>query len=584
MNDEQKEQLVQTLARGAARLREAGLPAELTSTLERLARQVDDPCVLAVVGRVNAGKSTFVNALLGEDLARVGAEETTATINRFRYGTPADPERPVRCRWRDGRNKDDGWDEYVSRADLDSLQGNDIEALRRADGIEYLEFLLPNPYLKDVTLVDTPGTQAVVQEHQNRTAEFLNLQHQLRDRNPETQPIGSDADAVIYLVGPVPRKTDQAILEEFTHATGGRSRALNTIGVMAKIDLQPEILTRRMELAAKMSEQLRDSLNTVVPVSAGIYRTLEQLRANHNAELIRLITTLRRIPAKRLAKLLDDNELYLGEYPDCPVTVEEREQLLGKTDWRVFTTVARLAADPDLSEQAIIEQLDELAGFGPLQKVLELHFFQRARFLRCYRIASDARKHVNDIRYKHLPEFRKWDRPEIARRDRLLGFVRSASGDPTVARELEDFISAHFGAAGRANRLEAAVKEVDRELATLFHEMEEYNADFEALKEIDKTLEEIDKCGQLFLSAELDELRCLFGQYGVDLEKRLPSGRATVAYASERQQAWREASLRARDPVRARVAERAQARYGLILYEMTKKRGLNAEQKNPSHL
>ncbi len=67
---------------------------------------------------------------------------------------------------------------------------------------------------------------------------------------------------------------------------------------MAKIDLQPDILARRTELARKMSEQLKESLNTVVPVSAGIYRTLQQLRADHNAGLIRLMTTLRRIPAK----------------------------------------------------------------------------------------------------------------------------------------------------------------------------------------------------------------------------------------------------------------------------------------------
>ena len=87
----------------------------------------------------------------------------------------------------------------------------------------------------------------------------------------------------------------------------------------------------------------------VVPVSAGIHRTLTRLRANQNEELIRWMTTLRRIPAKRLAKLLDDDQLYLGEYEDCPVTVAERERLLGKTDWTVFTTVARLAADPALS-------------------------------------------------------------------------------------------------------------------------------------------------------------------------------------------------------------------------------------------
>jgi hypothetical protein len=561
MNNTQKERLVQTLARCATRLREARLPGEVAAELERLAGQVDERCVLAVVGRMKAGKSTFVNALLGEDVAKVGTTETTATINQFRYGEPPDPDRPVRCRLRSGA------DEYISVADLESLQGTTIESLRRADNIEYLEYLLPNSYLHDVTLVDTPGTGAVVDDHQDRTAEFLNLQNQLRDRHAqETQRIGSQADAVIYLVGAVARSTDQAFLDEFTRATGGTSRALNAIGVMAKIDLQAEILARRISLAAKMSEQLKDSLNTVVPVSAGIYRALTRLKANQNAELIRWMTTLRRIPAKRLAKLLDDDQLYLGEYHDCPVTVEERERLLGKMDWGVFTTVARLAADPALSEQAIIERLDDLAGFGPLQKVLERHFFQRARFLRCYRIASDARKIVNDIRYRHLPDFRKRDRTDKDQRERFLGFVRSASGDPTVARDLEQFISLTCGTAARADKLEATVRDVDRELATLFHEMEEYNADFAAW-------EELDQSRQLFSPAEIEELRSLLGLYGVELEKRMPDGQATVAHASERQQAWGEVSQRARHPVRRGVAERAQARYGLILYDLTKTEG-----------
>ena len=202
-----------------------------------------------------------------------------------------------------------------------------------------------------------------------------------------------------------------------------------------------------------------------------------------------------------------------------------------------------------MSEQTILERLEELAGFGPLWKVLERHFFQRARFLRCYRIASDARKVLNEIRYRHLPEFRTRDRADFARRERFLSFLRFAGGDRTVARELEDFISARGAArAERADRLEAAVKEVDRELATLFHEMEEHNADFEALQEIEK-------CRELFPPPELEELRRVLGVDGVDLEKRLPAGRATVAYSSERQQAWREASLRARVPVRGRVAE-----------------------------
>jgi len=106
--------------------------------MEELSKQVYLPCVVAVVGRVKAGKSTFVNALLREDLAKAGTTETTAAINYFSYGTP-DPGRPVRCHWRGGKVTDE------TREVLDGLQGNDLETLRRADGVDHLEYLLPNP-------------------------------------------------------------------------------------------------------------------------------------------------------------------------------------------------------------------------------------------------------------------------------------------------------------------------------------------------------------------------------------------------------------------------------------------------------
>src|ERR1700680_3488629 len=125
MNNAPPSELVRLLERGAASLREPRLPGKRAARLEQLAAKVQQPCVLAVVGRMKAGKSTFINALLGQDVAKVGVTETTATINRFSYGTPADPERPVRCHWRGGRYED------VSRDFLDSLQGSGDQALRR---------------------------------------------------------------------------------------------------------------------------------------------------------------------------------------------------------------------------------------------------------------------------------------------------------------------------------------------------------------------------------------------------------------------------------------------------------------------
>jgi hypothetical protein len=561
MDARQRDALVNTLVSGAASLREARLPGELAAELERLAAQVDQPCVLAVVGRMKAGKSTFINALLGADVARVGQTETTATINYLSYGTPPDPARPIRCYWRGDRDRY----EYVSREFLDGLQGTDVEALRRAEKIDRLEYLLPNLYLRDVTLVDTPGTSAVVDEHQNRTAEFLALQKQMRDRQTqETQRIGSGADAVIYLVGEVARSTDQAFLEEFSQAMGGRSRALNAVGVLAKIDLSPEVLARRKELAGKIAEQLSTSLNTVVPVSAGIHRAITQLRENDGRGLNRLMEKIRLIPPRQLEKLLDSDELY-EQVENCPVPAEERVELRGDMPWRVFTTIAQLAADPNKVAAAVAEELDEVAGFQPLREVLERHFFKRARFLRWYRVLNDARQVVGGIRFKHLPGLRKRDQKDKATQERFVKFIRAAqANDPVVAKELEELVGLQYGAASRADRVEALVKELDRKLAGLFHDMEEYNADFEAL-------ELLLSHPHLFAAGELEELRSLLGQNGLETEKRLGRGQATVAYAGARQQAWSALRLSAREKVRQCVAERAVARYGLILHELTQR-------------
>ena len=49
--------------------------------IEEYIISLKEPCRLAVTGRVKSGKSSLINIILGEDLAKVGTSETTSTIN-----------------------------------------------------------------------------------------------------------------------------------------------------------------------------------------------------------------------------------------------------------------------------------------------------------------------------------------------------------------------------------------------------------------------------------------------------------------------------------------------------------------------
>lgn len=555
MSDVQ-ENLIAMLHRAARRLRGADAPVELAERMEELASQVRQPCVVAVAGRVKAGKSTFVNALLGQDLAKVGTTETTATINYFTYGDP-DPERPVRCHWRGGKITDE------SRSFLDGLQVNDLETLRRADGIDYLQYFLPNLLLKQITLVDTPGTGAVVEEHQERTSEFMRLSGQLRQRHDEeTRRLGDAADAVIYLVGQVAKATDRAFLSEFAETTGGGSSALNAIGVLSKIELQPEVLARRRELSAKIVSQLEDGLNTVIPVAAGVRRALDYLLADDRALLMRMYDTLRRIPPETLDVLLDSEEFFCDlDFPDCPLSPAERRALVGGMKWGVFATIARVAADPSLDHDALAEKLEEISGFGPLWEVLNRRFIERGHLLRCHRIASDAREALHGILYVHLPKLRRQTRRDRERLERFVEFIHRPGGEPRTARELEEFVRDHLDAERRAGELESLHAELEAELGALLAELLEYSEDFEALQRLEGA--------GGFSEAELAELRPLLGLYGGEAGKRLLPGSANPEYVGWRQMYWgRRMAETAQDTVEYAVVERAYTRYGLLLDEV----------------
>jgi small GTP-binding protein len=105
--------------------------------LERLAslvNEMDELFLLVVVGEYNSGKSTFINALLGDEVFAMGDLPTTRAISILRYGDAGPPE---------------------------SI----------GDHIQLYHY--PLDVLKDLDIVDTPGTNSIERMEEAITREFV---------------------------------------------------------------------------------------------------------------------------------------------------------------------------------------------------------------------------------------------------------------------------------------------------------------------------------------------------------------------------------------------------------------------------
>ena len=123
------------LERLAGFLEDFGSPSEDVSLVRQKLVDIEELFLLVIVGEFNSGKSAFINALLGdEELSREGVTPTTDRITVLRYGEqPAERE--------------------------------------RREGV--LEKEYPNDFLREVAIVDTPGTNAIIRHHEELSRGFV---------------------------------------------------------------------------------------------------------------------------------------------------------------------------------------------------------------------------------------------------------------------------------------------------------------------------------------------------------------------------------------------------------------------------
>ena len=141
-------ELLHELRRGARALDRL----DLLGAVEALAMERERPLRVAVVGEFNAGKSTFLNALLGEDVAPTGVLPTTATLHWVAWAP--DPFARVVVRGAPDR--------VVPHAELKATLASLRDAGARVDRV-YI--YAPIERLKRVEILDTPGFNAPDPDH-----------------------------------------------------------------------------------------------------------------------------------------------------------------------------------------------------------------------------------------------------------------------------------------------------------------------------------------------------------------------------------------------------------------------------------
>ena len=134
----------------------------------------DEEFRIAVVGEFSSGKSTFINALIGQDVLQHAKKETTATITRLVNVSPQD----TRCgkgnvRLRSG--------EIVELNDFTSLKEYTTTAsdkLNVAAEVEQAELFVPlMKSTRPMVVVDTPGLNGTEGGHREQTMALVQQAH-----------------------------------------------------------------------------------------------------------------------------------------------------------------------------------------------------------------------------------------------------------------------------------------------------------------------------------------------------------------------------------------------------------------------
>jgi len=351
--------------------------ADVHNELDRIGRQLNQPIRIALAGTLKAGKSTLVNALVGEDIAPTDATEATRIVTWFRHG----PTPKVTANHRGGRRSN----VPIGR---DANEGGltfDFATLNPEDVVD-LDVEWPATELIDTTIIDTPGTSSLSRDVSARTLRLLVPD----DGVPRI-------DAVVFLLRTL-NAADIALLMQIGELVGGAAGALGVIGVASRADEigagRIDAMLSAKDVAARFTSEMDKTgiCQAVVPVSGLLALTARTLRQSEFVALEKLAA----VDATELTKAMLSVDRFVREDSSLPVDAATRAALLdrfGMFGIRISIAVLRAGVSDSV---ALADELLERSGLIALRDVIDQQFAQRSDLLKAHTALLSLRRFVEN--------------------------------------------------------------------------------------------------------------------------------------------------------------------------------------------
>lgn len=348
---------------------------DVHNELERIGGRLNQPIRIALAGTLKAGKSTLVNALVGEDIAPTDATEATRIVTWFRHG----PTPKVTANHRGGRRSN----VPIGRDPNEGGLTFDFATLDPEDIVD-LDVEWPAAELIDTTIIDTPGTSSLSRDVSERTLRLLVP----ADGVPRV-------DAVVFLLRTL-NAADIALLKQIGELVGGSAGALGVIGVASRADEigagRIDAMLSAKDVATRFTAEMErtGTCQAVVPVSGLLALTARTLRQSEFVALEKLAA----VDAAELTKAMLSVDRFVRDDSQLPVDAATRAALLdrfGMFGIRISIAVLRAGVSDSV---ALADELLERSGLVALREVIDQQFGQRSDLLKAHTALLSLRQFV----------------------------------------------------------------------------------------------------------------------------------------------------------------------------------------------